>query len=233
LEEHVLPSKKQPVMAGTDLAGSLPLFPGVAGTTLATSTALPTLHRKQLLFNRLARPGQIHVYSANCKAGERLRVQSYVPVLPMGGAVMPACAVIAQSLPYSADVQKLPVDLPAGYSAVVAPPPGKLGTPVQDMLTRVQYYPGPLIDTRTLVSGHCYIVVWSPHNQMGKYALQIGSGWSWRWDYWLQLPRFWWQIRGWFGHSRVAAYGVGVGLLVAGLLLLRLLRNRRRGQESS
>lgn len=137
---------------------------------------------------------------------------------------MPACAVIAQSLPYSADVQKLPVELPAGYSAVVAPPPGRLQTPIQDLLTRVQYYPGPLIDTRTLVSGRCYIVVWSPNNQMGKYALQVGNSWSWQWTYWLQLPRYWWQIRGWFGHSRAAAYAVLAGLLLLTGIGYALLR---------
>ena len=64
-----------------------------------------------------------------------------VPVLPMGGAVVPAFAVIAQSLPYSADVQKLPLALPAGYSAVVAPPPSELVTAVRDLLTHVDYYP--------------------------------------------------------------------------------------------
>lgn len=220
------PSDIQPVLSGTDLAGSLPLFPARPGNSLATSSGLPSLRRKQLLFNRLANPGQIHVYSAQCNAGERLRVQSFVPVLPNGGAVMPACAIIAQSLPYSADVQKLPLALPAGYSAVVAPPPTKLQMPVQDILTRVHYYPGPLIDTRTLVSGNCYVVVWNPNNQMGKYALQVGSSWSWRWTYWLKLPYYWWQIRGWFGHSRAAAYGVVASLVLGALLTYRLLRKK-------
>ena len=223
----VAPSQKQPMVAGADLAGSLPIFPAIPGSTLATSSGLPTLRRKQLLFNRLTQPGQVHVYSADCNAGERLRVQSYVPLLPLGGATLPACAVIAQSLPYSADVQKLPVALPAGYSAVVAPPPSRLGTPVRDLLTRMQFYPGPVIDTRTLVSGRCYIVIWSPNNQMGKYAIQLGNSWSWNLRYWLQLPRFWWQIRGWFGHSRAAAYGVAVGLLLAALLIVNGVRKRR------
>lgn len=215
------------MVAGADLAGSLPIFPSMPGSTLATSKGLSTLGRKQLLFHRLSQPGQVHVYSAECNAGDRLRVQSYVPVLPLGGAAMPACAVIAQSLPYSADVQKLPLELPAGYSAVVAPPPAKLGTPVRDMLTRVQYYPGPVIDTRTLVSGRCYIVIWSPQNQMGKYAFQLGASWSWHIGYWLQLPRFWWQIRGWFGYSRAAAYGVIASALLAVLLLLNIVRKRQ------
>ena len=220
------PERQQPVITDADFAGSLPLFPKVPGSTLATSSSVPGFRRKQLLFNRLGRPGQIHVYSAECHAGERLRIQSCVPVLAMGGAVMPACAVIAQSLPYSADVQKLPVDLPAGYSAVVAPPPGTLGLPVRDLLTRVEYYPGPLIDTRTLVSGRCYIVVWSPNNQMGKYVLQIGNSWSWNLGYWLQLPRYWWQIRGWFGRSRTAAYVVLIGLVIAAGLLANFYRRR-------
>ena len=67
--------------------------------------------------------------------------------------------------------------LPAGYSAVVANPPLELGASVEDRLTRARYYPGTVVDTRTLVSGRCYIVVWSPKNQMGKYALQIGHQW--------------------------------------------------------
>lgn len=222
----MLPSQKQSMMSSADLAGSLPVFLPSPGATLATSKGLPTLRRKQLLFNRLSKLGQVHVYSAECNAGERLRVQSFVPVLPLGGAVIPACAVIAQSLPYSADIQKLPFALPAGYSAVVAPPPTRLGIPVRDWLTRVQYYPGPVIDTRTLVSGRCYIVVWAPNNQMGKYVLQTGSSWSWHIGYWLQLPRFWWQIRGWFGYSRAAAYGVAAGLLVSGILLYNLIKQR-------
>jgi hypothetical protein len=39
-----------------------------------------------------------------------MRVQMLVPVLPLSGAVVPAFAVVAQSLPYSADTRKLPFD---------------------------------------------------------------------------------------------------------------------------
>ena len=130
----------------------------------------------------------MHVYRAECRAGERLRVQMLVPVLPLGGSVVPAFAVVAQSLPYSADLQKLPFPLPAGFSAVVAPPPTDLVAPIADALTRVRYYPGPVIDTKTLVGGRAYIVVWSPHNHMGKYALQVGHRWPFRWTYWTQIP---------------------------------------------
>lgn len=209
------------------LAGSLPLFPSNAGNGLASSYALPDFHQKRLLFDRIGQPGAVRVYSAECRAGERLRVQLLVPVLPLGGSVVPALAVVAQSLPYSADVHKLPIDLPAGFSAVVAPPPSQLLLPVQDTLTRSRYYPGPTVDTRTLVSGRCYIVVWSPHNHMGKYALLSGYGWPWKWTYWLQIPRFWWQIRGWFGLSRAAAYAVGGGLLLGAALAWQRLRGRR------
>ncbi len=214
--------------SGTDLAGSLPIFPKLPGDSLATSLGLPDLRRKQLLFNRIAHPGQIHVYSAECRAGERLRVQMFVPILPLGGSVVPAVAVVAQSLPYSADIQKLPLELPVGYSAVVAPPPGELLTPISDVLTRVRYYPGPLIDTRTLVGGRCYILVWSPHNHMGKYVLQVGTNWPWKWTYWVQLPLFWWLIRGWFGLSRMAAYWVMGALLLLSTLILRFFGRTKR-----
>jgi hypothetical protein len=197
----------------SEMAGSQPTFPGQPGDQLANGLRLSTFSHKRLVFNQFSRPGQVHVYRTDCQAGERLRVQMFVPVLPWGGAVVPAFAIVAQSLPYSADVHKLPLDLPAGYSAIVAPPPSELVQPTRDMLTSVQYYPGPLIDTRTLVGGHCYLVVWSPHNHMGKYVIQLGHRWPWGWIYWAQLPLFWWQIRGWFGLSRLAAYATGAGLL--------------------
>ena len=181
-----------------------------------------------MIFNRLTQPGQIHVYSAECRAGERLRVQMFVPVLPLGGSVVPAFAVVAQSLPYSADLQKLPLGLPVGYSAVVAPPPGELLTPIRDMLTSVRYYPGPLIDTRTLVGGRCYIIVWSPYNHMGKYVLQTGTNWPWQGSYWVRLPIFWWLIRGWFGLSRMAAYWTVGAILLIGAILLRLFWRTQR-----
>jgi hypothetical protein len=218
----------QPVGARVDLAGSLPYFPNYAGSTLATSLPLPGFGQKGLLFGRLTMPGQVHVYSADCRAGERLRVQMLAPVLPQGGGLAPAFAVVAQSLPYSADVRKLPFALPAGFSAVVAPPPGELLAPAQDLLTGAHYFPGPVVDTRTLVGGRCYIVVWSPQNQMGKYVLQIGHGWPLRWSYWLQLPRFWWQIRGWFGLSRAAAFLTLAGVALLALLGVALWRKKSR-----
>jgi hypothetical protein len=218
--------RNTPFVASVDLAGSLPVFPVAPGDTLATSYGLPDFRQKRLLFGAFTRPGQVHVYSAKCRAGERLRVQMLAPILANGKAVTPAFAVIAQSLPYSADVRRLPLELPAGYSAVVAAPPAAFVTPVRDVLTRVNYYPGPLVDTRTLVGGRCYIVVWNPQNQMGKYVLQLGGGWPMRGGYWLGLPRYWWQIRGWFGLSRTAAYLVAGGLLIGALVLGALLRRR-------
>jgi hypothetical protein len=219
------------VVPGIDLAGSKPIFPGFPGDDLIDGLELPDFSQKRLIFNRFTKPGQIHVYKARCRAGERLRARMYVPVLPRGGAVVPAFAIVAQSLPYSADLRKLPLDLPAGYSTIVAPPPSDLLQPVEDILTRVRYYPGPLIDTRTLVGGHCYLVVWSPHNHMGKYVLQIGHRWPWRWSYWAQLPAFWWKIRGWFGLSRAAAYLVGAGVVVAGAATASVLLNHNERKK--
>jgi hypothetical protein len=217
----------QPVRSGVDLAGSYPEFPGTPGGTLPSGLNLGELQQKRLLFNRLSQPGQIHVYSAECRAGERLYAQMLVPVLPLGGSVAPSFAVVAQSLPYSADTQKLPFPLPAGFSAVVAPALSDLVEPTADALTRVRYYPGPTIDTRTLVSGRAYIVVWSPHNHSGKYVLQIGHRWPLRWTYWMKLPYFWWRIRGWFGLSRLAAYLAASGLLAAAAVTWAWFASRR------
>ena len=129
----------------------------------------------------------------------------------------------------------MPLELPQGYSAIVAPPPSELLQPVKDVLTRAKYFPGPTIDTRTLVGGRCYLVVWSRDNQIGKYVMSMGHRWHLRWGYWAKLPWYWWLIRGWFGLSRAAAlYAAGAALLMvlAGAVLLR--RNRRgRGTEGS
>lgn len=226
-ETHQIP----PARLGAELAGSLPVFPGIPGNTLPTSLSLNDFTQKRLLFNRLALPGQVHIYGAECRAGDRLRVQMLVPVLPIGGAVVPAFAIVAQSLPYSADVQKLPFALPAGFSAVVAPPPSELVAPESDLLTRVDYFPGPMLDTRTLVGGRCYIVVWSPHNHMGKYVLQMGHRWPLKWGYWARIPLYWWQIRGWFGLSRAAAYLAAAGLLTTAALTLALAGRRQRPES--
>lgn len=211
-----------------DLAGSLPRFLGQPGSQMETGLFIGTVQARQLLFNRLESPGAVHVYSARCSAGQRLRAQLFVPVLPRGGAVVPAFAAVAQSLPYSADLKLLPVDCPAGFSAAIAQPPSELRAPVVDLLTRVRYYPGPTLQTRTLVGGRCYFVVWSPHNRTGKYMLQVGQRWSLQWQYWLQLPRFWWQIRGWFGMSRAGAYGGGATAAALGWALASWLRRRKK-----
>ncbi|MEX1019800.1 MAG: hypothetical protein WDZ49_09080 [Litorilinea sp.] len=211
-----------------ELAGCVPVFPTEVGDSLARSKELSTLRRRQIIYGRIDQPGRIHVYSAECMAGERLRVQLLAPRLPFGRSLAPSFAVVAQSLPYSADTQKLPVDLPAGYSAVVAPAPGELASPARDPLTHTEYYTGPIVDTRTLVGGRCYVLVWSPSGQMGKYALRVGSAWPWRFGYWLRLPYFWWQIRGWFGLSRGGAW---VALALVLLALVALMRGLAGGKR--
>ena len=218
----------QPDRTGADFAGCTPTFPPLPGATLQTSHRLGNFQSKRLIFSRLGQPGQVHVYSAECHAGERLHVQLLVPMLPVGGSVTPALAVVAQSLPYSADVQKLPFSMPAGFSAVVASPPTQLVAPAKDVLTRVRYYLGPTIDTRTLVGGRAYIVVWSPFNHMGKYVLQVGHRWPLRWTYWAQLPYFWWRIRGWFGLSRAAMVAAFAGVMLLFTLLISGLRRKPR-----
>ena len=211
-----------------ELAGNVPIFPAQPGEKLATSLALGDFRDKRMLFSRLISPGEVHVYNAECVAGERLHVRSLIPELPHGGAVVPTFAIVAQSLPYSADVRKLPIELPAGYSAVVAPPPTDLIQPVEDVLTRVRYYPGPIVDTRTLVGGRCYLIVWSPHMHMGKYVLQVGHRWPTAVGYWARVPTYWWQIRGWFGLSRAAAWYAGAAIAGAATLALLLRRGSRR-----
>src|SRR5688572_24392064 len=130
-------SPGQPPRLSSDLAGSTPVFARDVGSTLVTSAEMDNFRQRHLIFSYLDRPGRMHVYRADCRAGERLRVQMLTPVLPNGGAVIPAMAVIAQSLPYDDEESRLPLPLPAGYSAVVASPPRSLLAPVRDLLTRV------------------------------------------------------------------------------------------------
>ncbi len=215
-----------PTISGADLAGSRPIFPGIPGGKLADGLPLDDFSEKRLIFNHFDTPGQVHIYRADCAAGERLRAQLFVPVLSKGGTAVPAFALIGQSLPYSADAQKLPIELPKGYSAIVAPSPSKLLQPVEDVLTRARYYPGPVIDTRTLVGGKCYLAVWSPQNQMGKYVIQTGHRWPLAATYWASIPYFWWQMRGWFGLDRSGAVGTVTGVILVGLMAAWLLNKK-------
>ena len=221
---------------GIDLAGSIPVFGGRPGSCLIDGESFADFSRKRLIFGAFTQRGQTHVYPVDCKAGDRLRAQLFVPVLPRGGSALPTFAIVAQSLPYSADTQKVPLELPQGYSAIVAPPPSELLQPVKDILTRVHYFPGPLIDTRTLVGGRCYLVVWIPYSQMGKYVISIGHRWPLRWSYWARLPLYWWRIRGWFGLSRAAAYYLlagGLLIVLAAAAILRRAGRARSGDESN
>ena len=219
---------------GVDLAGSVPIFGSRPGSQLVDGESFSDFSRKRLIFGAFTRLGETHVYRVDCNSGDRLRAQMFVPVLPRGGSVVPTFAIVARSLPYSADTEKLPLELPHGYSAIVAPAPSELLQPVKDVLTRVHYYPGPLIDSRTVVGGRCYLVVWTPHNRLGKYVISIGHRWHLRWSYWAQLPLYWWRIRGWFGLSRTAALYVLAGVLLAVLAIAAILRRmgtKRRKTE--
>lgn len=215
---------------GIDLAGSYPTFPGRPGSKYETALSMQDFRRKRLVFNHFVPTERVHVYQAECRAGERLRAQLVYPMLNEGRAVEARFAIVAQSLPYSADMDQLPIPIPAGFRAVVSPRMSELIAPVTDALTRAAYCPGPIIDTRVLVSGRCYILVWVPNGRPGKYVLQVGHRWPLRWSYWTQIPRFWWQIRGWFGLSRAAAYAVGGGLAL-GLIAAWFLSGKKESLQ--
>ncbi len=220
------PHPDQPIVSGAELAGSWPLFPDQPGSQLVTALPIDNFPAKRLIFNQIDKPGQVHIFKTDCRAGERLRVQTLVPVLARGKTALPAVALVGQGLPYSTNAQKLPIELPQGYSAIVAPAPSQLTQPVEDILTRARYYPGPVIDTRTLVGGTCYLLVWSPDNQMGNYVIQTGHRWPLRVTYWVSIPRIWWQIRGWFGLGRSGVVGALAGITLVGLLALWMSKKR-------
>lgn len=215
---------------GIDLAGSYPVFPRAPGNRLGSALTLTDFRKKRLLFQHFDDSESIHVYQADCRAGERLRVQMVYPILEKERTAEARFAVIGQSLPYSADIQDLPLQLPTGFRAVVAPQMNEWRAPVTDILTRASYYPGPIIDTRVLVSGRCYIMVWTTEKQPGKYVLQVGHRWPLRWSYWAQVPLYWWSIRGWFGLSRAAAYALGAGIVIGLLTAWMIAKRGKKGE---
>jgi len=102
------------VRTNSDLAGSLPEFPGVPGSTLPASLPVRGFQQKRLLFNRLGQPGQVHVYRTDCRAGDRLRVQMLVPVLPLGGSVVPALPWWRRACPTAPTYISCPSACPLG-----------------------------------------------------------------------------------------------------------------------
>ncbi len=218
-------SSVEPVLP-LHLAGSLVYILEGAGGSLAAATMLEGVTRCAVVLNQIDHPGRVHVYRADCPAGTRLRVQLLTPSLAAGRALTPAMAVLAQGAPVSSDGLKPPVTIPAGYRAQVVAPPKAQPSAQTDALTGATFLAGLAIDTRTLVGGRVYVVVWSPENLMGKYALQIGHTPVHDWGRWLLALWVWWRVRGWFGLKRTAAY-----VALAGVLFLALIALQGRGRR--
>lgn len=212
-----------------ELAQSRPRFLRDAGRTPATATPLADVTTKQTIFGMLDQPGSVHVFRADCPAGQRLRAQVFAPSLQGGRALVPALALVAQGVRTGVDGPEIPVPLPAGYGAVSVAPAAKLADPLVDRLTGAQFFAGPLVDEVTLVGGRCYVVVWSPDKQPGKYLLQVGYAPSRVGR--LAIATAWWRIRGWFGLSRTGGVvALLAAALVIGLVLRLLLRRPARPQ---
>ena len=86
-------SGSRPV-SGVDLAGSVPVFGSRPSSRLIDGDSFTDFSRKRLIFGAFTQLGQTHVYRVDCKAGDRLRAQLFVPVLPRGGSVLPTFAVV-------------------------------------------------------------------------------------------------------------------------------------------
>lgn len=221
---------RAPHTTTSELTASLACFPSGVGPSLATATNLGDPTAKQVIYGALDRPGAVHVYRFDCPAGQRLRVQVLAPILQSGRALSPAVAVLAQGVRSEPGDVALPLTPPAGYAVITVEPPARLTAPLVDRWTGARFYAGPLIDQRTLVGGRCYIVVWSPDKQPGKYLLQVGYA---RRQGRLAGLFAWWRIRGWFGMSRVAGYvAVAVALLVLWMIARLLLAGGRAGATS-
>ena len=210
----------------TELAQSRPCFLTGVGRTFATASPLQDVTTQQTIFGMMDSPGSVHVLRADCPAGQRLRVQLFSPVLQRGRAPAMALAVVAQGLRTVFDGPKPPIHLPAGYGAVSVGPVTKQAIPLVDRIAGARFFAGPAVDEVTLVGGRCYILVWSPDNQPGKYLLQVGYAP-------FQAGRLaallaWWRIRGWFGLSRMAGMVALPAVLLTVWLVLRLSAGRRR-----
>ena len=81
---------------GVDLAGSVPVFGSRPGNQLVDGDSFADFSRKRMLFGAFERFGETHVYRVDCKAGDRLRAQMFVPVLSQGQSVAPAFAIGAK-----------------------------------------------------------------------------------------------------------------------------------------
>ena len=67
-----------------------------AGGSLAAATPLADMTRLSGDLESVRPSGPGHVYRAECPAGTRLRVQMLTPALPVGRALTPAVALVAQ-----------------------------------------------------------------------------------------------------------------------------------------
>ena len=112
----------------------------------------------------------VDVVSFDYNEGEPFNAQLYVPVHPDLAGFSPNIVLIGPGLP--APNGHLPVELPAGYGAIVA---GSNASYVFfDVFTQIAFYPRANIALRMPRSGRYYMAVFGTAMGRSIYALDIG-----------------------------------------------------------
>ena len=188
-------------------------FPGGDYGSFDNPQVVPQPWFMWFVMGELQTPDDIDVVTFDYKAGDRFKVEVFIPAHNELRTFSPNIALVGPGLPQPS--VKLPFDLPRGMGAVVATSDSTFD--YFDVFTQVTYFPRAKIDMPLPQTGRYFVVIWGKPVGMARYALDIGVMENFAPAVVARYPINWYEVRDYL------RWGVWPALLIVPLIALGLI----------
>ena len=193
----------------------------------------------RIFYTNLNAPGKIDFYTFQANAGLAFKAKILIPRTDPNSKFRPALALFGPGLPQpdSSELYSVPFNLPLNNGLVTSvadkaqddKSDGVLYSKYDESYTQANFWEGQTLLRQLPQSGTYYLVVFSPNNQTGKYALEVGDRDATGLKETLAFPVWWFGVRFWFGDGLTPAIvGLLILLLIAAIIFVRLFWKRHR-----
>ncbi len=194
---------------------------------------------ERIFYTGLNAPGKIDFYTFQGNAGLAFKAKILIPRTDPNSRFRPALALFGPGLPQpdTTELFSVPFNLPANNGLVTSiadkaqddQTDNALYSKYDESYAQAKFWEGQTLLRQLPQSGTYYLVVFSPSNQTGKYALEVGDHDATGLKETLAFPVWWFGVHFWFGDTLTPTIVVLVILLlIAAIIFGRFFLKRRQ-----
>jgi hypothetical protein len=176
------------------------------------------------VYGEIKEKRQVDYIKFNIKKGETLHIELSVPLIKGNMEFKPSVAVIGKGLPCNSNNTAFIV--PEGYGFFILNSENKYKKAFEPF-TQTSYLEKKRIQMLMPVTGECYLAVFSPEYDFGKYLVAIGDKEKLSIKDIAVFPILWYKVKYWFSPVRAVSIFLLLLTILMGIIYLIKGRNKK------